>query len=68
MKLLESLSPAAKSALINAHPRTGAMVVAEEEVLDQLRAEGLVKHTGLTETGVRIRARVVEAALDAAFG
>lgn len=68
MTLLESLSPAAQSAMINAHPRQGAMVVATDEVLDELRAEGLVLKLGLTATGVRVRARIVEARLDAAFG
>lgn len=65
-----NLSETAKKVLINAPGRQGGKVLLPEgPLLRQLKADGLVgKDGGLTRKGTIVRERLVNAALDAAFG
>lgn len=64
-----NLTEAAKSALINASARQGSQVKADTAVAGELAAAGLIgTQDGLTRKGTIVRERLVNAALDAAFG
>lgn len=70
MGMTQNLSREAKSALLSCLPRQGAkptMRVAPE-ALDELKAAGIMRATGLTRQGMTARKALLESLEDAAFG